>query len=64
MGGATEEEKPYSYTESQFELTKEFMEGLQRSGADLVTVHARTRGSSKKRRCGPADLEMVEALAQ
>eukprot|EP01032_Pedospumella_encystans_P007918 gene7918-9437_t len=46
------------------ELTTQFCRGLIQSGAKAICIHGRTRGSTKKRRCGPADLAAVGAIAR
>ena len=38
--------------------------GLIQSGAKAICIHGRTRGSTKKRRCGPADLVAIGAIAR
>ena len=38
--------------------------GLIQSGAKAICIHGRTRGSTKKRRCGPADLAAIGAIAR
>lgn len=38
--------------------------GLIESGAKAICIHGRTRGSTKKRRCGPADLAAIGAIAR
>ena len=43
--------------------TKAFCDGLVENGAELICLHARLRGSSKLRRCGPANLELVAEIA-
>jgi len=43
--------------------TLAFCRGLVASGASLITIHGRTRGSTKLRRCGPADLRLIAAVA-
>jgi tRNA-dihydrouridine synthase len=37
--------------------------GLIDNGARAICIHGRTRGSSKKRRCGPADLQAINQIA-
>lgn len=41
-----------------------FIRGLIQNGAKAICIHGRTRGSTKKRRCGPADLAAVAKIAQ
>ena len=43
--------------------TLDFISGLASNGAEMITIHGRTRGSTKFRRRGPADQEMIKALA-
>jgi len=38
--------------------------GLIQSGAKAICIHGRTRGSTKNRRCGPADLLAIGAIAR
>jgi len=46
-----------------FAATEEFCRGLVAAGAAAIFVHGRTRGSTKHRRAGPADLGLVGRLA-
>ena len=46
-----------------FNATEAFCRGLVGAGAAVICVHGRTRGSTKHRRAGPADLGMVGRLA-
>jgi tRNA-dihydrouridine synthase len=50
-------------TESYFQSTTDFCQGLFDSGSALIAVHGRTRGSPKVRRAGPADLVLVNRIA-
>lgn len=38
--------------------------GLILNGCKAICIHGRTRGSTKKRRCGPADLAAIATIAQ
>lgn len=45
------------------ETTKEFCKKLYENGADLICVHGRKRGSTKFRRCGSADLDLIKEVS-
>ena len=45
------------------QATIDFCRGLVDNGADLICIHGRTRGSTKFRRCGPANLSLIQAVA-
>lgn len=47
-----------------YKATESFVTGLHMSGASLVAIHGRTRGSAKKRRCGKADLNIIRRIAE
>jgi len=47
-----------------YKATEAFVNGLHESGASLVAIHGRTRGSAKKRRCGKADLNIIRKIAE
>lgn len=38
--------------------------GLVDNGASVICIHGRTRGSTKNRRCGPADLAAIATIAR
>lgn len=38
--------------------------GLIANGCKVICIHGRTRGSTKKRRCGPADLSAIATIAK
>lgn len=41
-----------------------YFRGLIENGAKAICIHGRTRGSTKKRRCGPADLTTIATIAK
>jgi len=43
--------------------TERFCESLAESGAELICIHGRRRGSAKARRCGPADLRLIGEIS-
>lgn len=47
---------------SSFEETLEFCLLLQDAGCACIAIHGRTRGSSRRRRVGPADLDQIARL--
>lgn len=48
----------------QYSTTLEFCKNLVISGIDIITIHGRTRGSTKFRRCGPANLLLIHKIAE
>lgn len=48
----------------KFTSTVDFIQGLYTSGVNLVTIHGRTRGSDKQRRYGPADVGLINEIAE
>jgi tRNA-dihydrouridine synthase len=52
-----------SNNKDRISITEAFCKGLYDSGADLICIHGRTRGSAKHRRAGPADLKLIAHIA-
>lgn len=46
------------------EPTIAFCQGLIDNGANLICIHGRTRGSTRFRRCGPANWNLVKTVAE